>query len=38
MWAAICEEERCATTLKTGGGQNTDPHSMDYPKMDATEV
>ena len=38
MWAAICEEEHCVTTLKTSGGQNTDPQFMDYPKMDATEV
>ena len=30
--------ELCDDT-KTGGGQNTDPQSMDYPKMDyATEV
>ena len=26
------------TTLKMGDGQNTDPQSMDYPKMDATKV
>ena len=34
LWGGALRDD-----TKTGGGQNTDPQSMDYPKMDyATEV
>ena len=34
LWGGALRDD-----TKTGGGQNTDPQFMDYPKMDyATEV
>ena len=34
LWGGALHDD-----TKMGGGQNTDPQSMDYPKMDyATEV